>query len=218
MENRDKESGMIMIEAVYVVVIAIMIIFFSVNVAAIYHNRIVVTAVANEAASGIAEIYGCTGKEPFYAYVDESFFEGRNIYRYVNERFMEDYAEAKGKWYAGYLISTDEFTAEKNRDFSDITVKCEENGIGVQTVTVTVKRKYQVFTLLPVTFWNLVPEYEVEATGTAVCYDPIHQMNVIAFRNEIWNTIDSSTPIINVLDTILELIDKIMDHVGGKGA
>ena len=82
-EMKREEKGMVMIEAVYVVVIAVLIILFTFNVGVIYHNKLVLTSVANEAANGIAEVYGCIGKEPFYAYTSPGYFGGRNIYRYL---------------------------------------------------------------------------------------------------------------------------------------
>ncbi len=214
MGNKDGESGMIMIEAVYVVVIAIMIIFFSVNVAAIYHNRIVATAIANEAASGIAEIYGSTGKEPFYAYTNPDHFTG-NIYRYLFDGIgtLRERAQKKGKWYAAYLLFRSEYDTEQARDFSDIIVTCEKNGLGIETVNVTVNRSYKVFIVNPVSFFGLDPEYEVSVLGSAVCYDPIHQMNVISLKHEIVNAVDSSTPILRELDRLLELIKKIADFI-----
>lgn len=214
MENRDKESGMIMIEAVYVVVIAIMIIFFSVNVAAIYHNRIVVTAVANEAASGIAEIYGCTGKEPFYAYTGPDHFTS-NVYRYLSDGLttLRGTGEKKGKWYAAYLLSKTEFNTDKKEDFSNIEVACGKNDLGIETVTVTINRSYKVFIANPASFFGFDPEYEVFAVGRAVCYDPVHQINVMSLKHEIMNAVDSSTPILREVDRVLELIKKIVDFM-----
>ena len=40
MENGNEENGVVMIEAVYVVVIAVLIIFFTINVGVVYYNRL----------------------------------------------------------------------------------------------------------------------------------------------------------------------------------
>lgn len=210
----DKESGMVMIEAIYVVVIAIMIIFFTINVGVIYHNRIVVTSVANEAANGVAEVYGCTGREPFYAYTSPEYFGGRDVYRYLLEGKgnLNRTAEKKGKWYAGYLISELEFTTENKMDFSNILVDCKENEVGVQTISVTIKREYPVFVVNPASFWGLDLRYTTEATGTAVCYDLLHQMNAAAFVNEIENKVDSMTMLTSAVDTILEIANKVAGY------
>jgi hypothetical protein len=211
MENGDGESGVVMIEAVYVVVIAVLIIFFTINVGVIYHNRIITTSAANESANGVAEVYGCTGAEPFYAYVSPEYFKGRDVYRYLfdGKNKLNSTAVQKGKWYAGYLISELEFSAEHNMDFSDVTVCCEKNDIGAQTISVTIKREYPVFIINPASFWGLDPRYNVEAVGTAVCYDIIHQMNAVSFVHEIEDTADGMTALTSILDTILDIIDKL---------
>ena len=100
MYKKKCEDGMIMVEAIYVVVIAIMVVFFGFNVAVMYHNRIVLTAVADEAATSVANTYGIPGKEPFYSYMDEEDFKRWNPYRYMTygTRKFDTVVQQKGKW------------------------------------------------------------------------------------------------------------------------
>lgn len=213
---RGSEDGFIMVEAIYVVVIAIMIIFFTINIGVVYHNWIVLTAIANEAAAGVAEIYGSTSKEPFYNYTDNAFFSGKNPYRHFMfaEGELEDMAKKKAKWYASYLVYSKEFRADKNMDFSGIQVECIENtGIGMKTLAVTISREYPVFIMNPMSFWKLDPKYEVKVTGTAVCYDPIYQMNATSFKNELADRIDASSSVIKIVDNIVETVQKVKNHI-----
>lgn len=190
MERVKDEEGMIMVEAIYVVVITILIIFFAINIGIIYHNRIAVTASANEAASGVARIYSRLDKEPFYAYMDKEDFKKINPYRYLRyEGAYTDVTERKAKWYASYLVYQSEFAVQKDMAFDGVVTSCEKNAIGQQMLSVTVTRKYPVFDMNPVVFFGLDPQYEVSATGTAICYDPIYQMNQTAFVDEIQNTV-----------------------------
>ena len=201
---------MVMIEAVYLVVIAILVIFFSINVGVIYYNRIVLTSVANEAANAVAEVYGCEGKEPFYAFTASDHFIGRDIYRHfpgLKGFDLKNATEKKGKWYTSYLVHHSEFVAEKNMDFSDVTVSCEENNIGLQMVTVSIKREYPVFILNPASFFDLGLKYEVSANGNAVCYDIIHQINLMSLEKEIENKIDE-LPVLNQIDKFIEAFSK----------
>lgn len=215
MMRKSEESGVVMVEAIYVVVIAIMVIFFAINVGVVYHNRIVVTSVANEAASGVAGIYSGLYKEPFYAYTEPAVFQAIDPYRYRSGGVdaMNDEAAEWAKWYASYLVYENEFTTDKGMDFSGIEVTCAEDNIGLKTLTVTVKRKYPVFIMNPVSFFGLDPEYEVEATGTAVCYDVIHQMNSIALVDEIENKLGNNV-IMKSIDKILDIVDKVRKIFG----
>lgn len=229
-KRMDRESGVVVIEATYVVVTAVLLIFFSINVAVIYHNRIAVTAAANEAASGVAQVYGCVGKEPFYAYANPGYFRGRNVYRYLDYglEFSQDSlslrsrlntaAEEKGKWYAGYLVSHMEYSTAKKEDrmdFDGVSVHCAQNGIGILTLTVTIRREYPVFIMNPVSFFGLDPEYTVEASGTAVCYDIIHQMNAVAFTRELTKKLDPSEDISEMMNNTLDLVRKIVSALNG---
>ena len=209
-EMKKEEKGMVMVEAVYVVVIAVLIILFTFNVGVIYHNKLVLTSVANEAANGIAEVYGCIGKEPFYAYTSPGYFGGRNIYRYlITKGQLKETAEKKGKWYASYLTNELEFSAQEKLDFSDVKVECMESDFGVQEIKVSVTRKYPVFVVNPASFFDIDLEYEITAEGTAVCYDIIHQMNSMSLVKELQDNADSKFLITSSIDTILEMVYKL---------
>lgn len=209
MGREEKESGMVMIEAVYVTVIAIMLIFFVINVGVLYHNRIVVSAAADEAASAIASIYGRPERDPFYNYTDVDDFYTNNPYRYLfaGEEKYQKSAEKKAKWYASYLIYTQEFTADHKLNFEDIQVECKENELGAMSISVKAKRKYKVFVANPAAFFHLDPEYVVEAEGNAVCYDVLHQMNTTAFGNEMLKKIEKNTPL-KYIGSILDFAEK----------
>ena len=209
MYKKKYEDGMIMVEAIYVVVIAIMVVFFGFNVAVMYHNRIVLTAIADEASTSVANTYGIPGKEPFYSYMDEEDFKRWNPYRYMTygTHKFDTVVQQKGKWYTSFLISENEFQSEKNMDFSGIEVKCGKNPMsGVTQVTVSITRDYPAFVMNPVSFFGLEPVYTIKTTGTAVCYDVIHQMNTIAYMNEICEKAEKMVPILNVLSPARKII------------
>ena len=214
MKREGNEEGMIMVEAIYVVVITIVVIFFTINVGVVFHNRMVVTASANEAAASVAEVYNALDKEPFYAYMDATDFKHINPYRYLKYgKSYIDVTERKAKWYASYLTYNSEFAAQRSKNFDDIVTKCEKNKIGQQVLYVTIKRKYPMFDLNPVAFFGLDPDYEVEATGAAVCYDVIHQMNKPAFIDELQDKVADNAvghTIDNILDTV-ELVRQALE-------
>lgn len=213
-DKKNPESGIVMIEAVYVVVIAIMVIFFTINIGVIYHNRIVLTSIANEAANGVAEVYGSANKEPFYNFTEYGYFREKNVYRYfgTGKSSLDSMAERKAKWYASYLVYEHEFSVEKSMDFSGIEVTCKKNDINMQTLTVTIKRTYPVFIINPAAFWGLDPEYTIQVSGTAVCYDVIHQMNSMAFKNELTDRLDGVSTIVKIIQDLLKTIEKVKKH------
>jgi len=208
-----EDNGVVMIEAVYVVIIAIVMIFFLMNVGFVYYNRMVVTAIADEAAVSIANNYGYTWKEPFYSYMGENAFRGMDPYRHMNEAKLKKSVETKGKWYASYLLSDLEWSKEERTDFSDVTVVYGENDMGMKTVTVTIKTDYSVFSAAPSAFLGLGSDYGVEAVGVAVCYDPLYQMNTTAFVSEMEKKIVSGTAAGKIVNTLCSMVESVIEQM-----
>lgn len=207
---KKNEEGMVMIEAIYIVIIAIALIFFIFNVGAVYYNKIVISAIANETANSLATTYSVPGKDPFYMMVEEQDIITQNPYRYVT--YGHDNFEralcSKGVWYSSYLVYEQEFNTSEVLDFSGISVECRDDfGIG-KVVTVNIKRSYPAFVLYPMVFWEMDMGYELKASGKAVCYDIIHQMNGIALSHEIQNSISGQIP---ALDDIAGIINNLQD-------
>ena len=208
MSIKKEENGEIMVEAIYVVVIAIMVIFFTMNVGVVFHNRNVLSSIANEAANGIAEIYGSIGKEPFYGYTDPEYFSGRSTYRHWNKSLLKERAQEKGKWYASFLIDEKEFSAEE-MDFSGVKVICDQNSAGQDIIRVTIEKEYPVFTGAPGGIFGHELNYTIKVEGVAICYDIIHEMQGMALGKEINAKLDSLTKTSEAIKTIIELVDKI---------
>lgn len=218
MKIKKEQSGMIMVEAVYLVIITMMVVLLTANFATLYHNRIVLTSVANETANAIAEIYGNVSKEPRYAYTGPSSFYGNNVYRYINRNKLIDIAEKKGRWYGSYLLYESEFT-KRNYDadgtildsFDELNVTCEKNTLGLWEIKVTINKTYPAFLSFPAKFLGYGLEYKVKAEGKAICYDILHQMNSMSMMKEIQSKADSSFKLLDGIDKILETINTLMN-------
>lgn len=220
MKIKKEQSGMVMIEAIYVLLIAIMVVFLTANFAVLYHNRLVLTSVANETANAVAEIYGSVSKEPKYAYAGPGYFYGRDVYRHYSyrQKALELGAEKKAKWYGSYLLYESEF-ADREHDangaitdsFDDLNVTCEKNELGLWEVKVSIEKSYPVFLNFPSQFFGMNLEYAVKAEGKAICYDIIYQMNSMALVKELQNKFDSSLKLFDGIDKILETINTLMN-------
>lgn len=207
---KKNEEGMVMVEAIYIVVIAIALIFFIFNVGAVYYNKIVLSGIANEAANSLATTYSVPGKDPFYMVIEEQDIISHNPYRYLtygtygHDNF-ESVVRNKGTWYTSYLVYEQEYNTTDVMDFSGISVECDDKlGVG-KVVTVNIKRGYPAFILFPIVFWEMDQEYELQATGKAVCYDVIHQMNGIALSHEIQNSLSGLDDVAGIINNLKEI-------------
>ena len=194
----EDSSGEVVLEAMILVIIIIYAIFFTFNIASVYYNRITVAAVAQEAASGSGAVYNSEAREPFVGYVSPTYFAGRNIYRYFGTTTpaMNIETEKKARWYGSYLLYKNEFATSKQhqKGLSDqIEVSCKNNiELGCMVIQVSIEKEYPLFIANPMRFFGIDPKYTCSAVGTAVCYDPLHQMNLMALTDEFANNFNGA--------------------------
>lgn len=205
-ENLKDPSGEVVLEAMILVIIIVYAIFFTINVACIYYNRITVASVAQEAASGSAAVYNSEAREPFVGYVSPTYFEGRDVYRYfgISEPAMNVETQKKAKWYGSYLLYKNEFATSQNhqKGLSDhIETTCEKNNkLGCTVVHVSIEKEYPLFIANPMRYFGIDPKYTCTAVGTAVCYDPLHQMNLMALMDEFLKGVNGAFTVTNRLN------------------
>lgn len=206
-------SGEVVIEAMILVIIIIYAIFFTINVACIYYNRMTMAAVAQEAASGPGAVYSSEAREPFVGYVSTGYFEGRDVYRYFQfNKSMDTQTEYKAKWYGSYLLYKNEFATSHNEGLSPhVETVCEANNkLGATVIKVTIEKEYPVFIANPMKFFGLNPQYTCHATGSAVCYDPIHQINLMSLCDEFATGVNGMLSVTETMDGL--------EVKGGKAA
>lgn len=202
----EDSSGEVVVEAMILVIIIVYAIFFTINIAGIYYNRITVASIAQEAASGSGAVYNSEAREPFVGYISPGYFQGRNIYRYfgTTEPAMNLETEEKAKWYGSYLLYKNEFATSGNhtKGLSDqVETSCEKNSeLGCTVIHVSIEKEYPLFIANPMRFFGIDPKYTCSATGTAVCYDPLHQMNLMALADEFASNVTGAFTITNRLN------------------
>ena len=221
------EDGMLLIEAAYVMVVAVLVVFLAFNAGIIFYNRIVITSIANEAAASAGDVYGAVGKDPYIGYVSPDFFEGRNVYRYLRGSYgttsgdsvveldMDSAVKKKMKWYAGSMVYTKEMSFDHDvsaiADGISVDIDRSLKDVAVPIASVSITRQFRVLSLNPMAFFGFDPKYTVSAVGSAYCYDPIHQMNLISFVNTAADSFDLSK-----IDNIVKVFNKIKGMISKK--
>lgn len=224
--DKSGESGEVMVEATILVVIIICAIFMTFNFACIYYNRIVVGSVATEAASASGNVYNHSNREPFVGYIPTSFFENKrvlDVYRYwgSSNNFNESTAD-KAHWYGSYLLLKSEYSTKHDEGYSaNIETSCEKRGdLDCTVVNVTISKEYSVFVAYPLGIFGIEsPKYTCRASGSAVCYDPIHQMNVMGLYDELTGRLNDKFTVTTSLQTTEEkgfgAVGSTMDVIKG---
>lgn len=234
-EIAKDSSGEVVVEATLLVVIIILTIFFTFNVACVFYNRQVVNAVATEAAASVAASSNSESRDPFVGYVASKYFKYRDVYRYNFSDFcytkMGEQAKEKAEWYSSYFLHMYEFSERHDTGISpDITVSIEErDDLGTSVVNVVISKEYPVFVMNPMSYFGLDPTYKCVGSGTAICYDPLHQINSMALADEVAHGLNDAFVVTSTLDPIevkaghlfggvTDLVNKVRDVIGNIGA
>lgn len=207
-----RDEGVIVIEAIYIVVITIFVIMFVFDFGVLFHNRMVTAAAADEAAAAAGATYNSAARDPFTGYVPPEFFTNRKIFRYRDDN-LQNQARRKAQWYGSYLIYSDELSTEHKTDFAS-TVKAEcsyDMNLGCQVVSVNMEREYKTFFINPLQIFGIEPTYTCKATGTAVCYDPIYQLNLMQMVDQMSSDAEGMSKIGKAAGEIKSLLENICD-------
>ena len=81
MERKSREKGAIMLEAIFVMVITMLVLVWLLAVGFLYYQRYTTTVVTNDAAVKIASTYNNPSSDIIMGYVATEDVSGRNLYR-----------------------------------------------------------------------------------------------------------------------------------------
>lgn len=209
--NKD-DKGFVVIEALYIVVITIFAIMLVLDFGVLYHNRIITMAAADEAAAGAGFTYNSAARDPFTGYVPPEFFTNRKIFRHLDNN-LNVQTQKKAQWYGSYLVYKDEFSKEHDTNFAaSVSAECSKDyNLGCQIVSVNIQREYKTFFINPLSIFGIDPAYTCKATGSAVCYDPIYQMNMIQMVNQMTTDAEKMGKIGKALQESKGFFDSLYD-------
>lgn len=204
----QKQEGMIEVEAILVIYIWINIIFFLFNMGIVMYQQMNVVVSANEAAANVAETFNMLQSDPFTVRIEKNDFIKRNPYRYWDETKYENWTEIKADWYGAFRVAGNEFT-HKDISPTDGVKSTYKQKQGYRILEVEITREYDIFALNPVEAFGLNPKHSVTAIGSAVCYDPIHDMNVVALGKEVEDGLYGLSTTGSIVENAIKLIGKI---------
>ncbi len=188
MKNK-KNSGEMVIEASIVVTLTVMLITVMLCIGMVFYHQTMVSVMANQTASNIAQVYSNSLKDPFTGYIDHD-----RVYQSVSYTNMKDDAykeilERKADAFAKYRLKTSSFLAAETTSV-DVEVIQKPNELLKSQIIVTIRSKYDVPL---VGFFGQDGLINVAASGRADCVDLIEYMSgVQAFGN---GTIENVIPL-----------------------
>ena len=126
MKNK-KENGEVVVEASIVVTLVLIVITIMLYVGMILYQQTLVSVMANQTASNIAQVYGNNLKDPFTGYVDSDRVYQSITYSNMKTDAYMDVIEQKANVFAKYRLKSSRILATGNTSVEiDIVKKPNE--------------------------------------------------------------------------------------------
>lgn len=176
--NMKDEGANVVIEASFVMSIAVVMIAVLINLGFITYEHSLLQATANKTASNIANVYSSICRDPEFGYVNDSNFYKTNLYRYVTNFFTsssDDRASRKGVWYSLYNIKRNKMMKDEPKNIN-IDVEGRKGTILLNQVIVTIKSEYSV----PLSqIWGGNNKMTFTVTGRSNCIDLLDYFDTV---------------------------------------
>lgn len=172
MKNK-KESGEVVVEASIVVTLVMIVITIMLYVGMILYQQTLVSVMANQTASNIAQVYSNNLKDPFTGYVDPDRVYQTITYSNMKTDAYMDVIEQKANVFAKYRLKSSRILATGNTSV-EIDIVKKPNELLKSQIVVTIRDSYDIPLVGMFGTDGLV---EFGSIGRADCVDIIEYIN-----------------------------------------
>ncbi len=172
MKNK-RQSGEVVVEATIVVTLVMILITVMLYIGMILYQQTLVSVMANQTASNIAQIYSNNLKDPFTGYVEPNSVYQSVTYNNMKSDAYLDVVEQKANVFAQYRLKSSRILST---GISDVEVKIAKkpNELLKSQIIVTIRDSYD----MPlVGFFGTDSLVEFAAQGRADCVDILEYIN-----------------------------------------
>ncbi len=172
MKNK-RESGQVVVEASIIVSLVMIFITVLLYIGMVLYQKTLVSVMANQTASNIAQVYSNNLKDPFTGYVDPDRAYQSVTYSNMKTDAYMDVIEQKANIFAQYRLKSSRILATGNSAVEVDIVK-KPNELLKSQVVVTIKDRFDV----PLAgFFGANGIMEFSASGRADCVDILEYIN-----------------------------------------
>lgn len=189
MKNK-KESGVVVVEAAIVVTLVMILITIMLFVGITLYQQTLVSVMANQTASNIAQVYSNNLKDPFTGYINPDKVYQSVTYGNMKTDAYIDVIEKKANVFSKYRLKSSRMLANSNTTVEVELVK-KPNELLKSQVVVTIHDKVDVPL---VGMFNTNGLIEFESTGRADCVDILEYINGVEAVGDPENSNIGSLP------------------------
>ncbi len=162
-----KEKGEVMIESTIVVTFVLLFLTVLIFLGLIVYQQTLISVMANQTASNVAQLYSNELKDPFTGYIDASSLSTQKVTQKMKDEAYKNVIKQKAEWFAKYRLKKYQFLDNEGiKVETDLIAK--PNELMKSQIVVKVTADYSV----PfVQLFNSDGKFSYSATGRADCFD-----------------------------------------------
>lgn len=172
MKNK-RENGEVVVEASIVVTIVVIFISVMLYIGMILYQQSLVSMMANQTASNIAQVYSNSLRDPFTGYVDVDKVYQSVTYSNLKDDAYMDVIKQKADVFSKYRLKSSRMLANESSSV-DVQIVKKPNELLKNQIVVTIRDKYDIPL---VGFFGTDGIVEFSASGRADCVDILEYIN-----------------------------------------
>ena len=173
--KRKNENGEVVVEASIIVTVVFLFITLMLYISMVIYQQSLVSVMANQTASNLAQVYSNTIKDPFTGYIDaDSVYQSVTYSNMKTDAYL-DVINKKANAFANYRLKSSDVIEGKSTSV-DVDLVKKPNELLKSQIVVTIRDSFDV-PLLSVFDENTNSLLEVSATGRADCVDILEYLN-----------------------------------------
>jgi len=200
---KNKNQGMIMLEAVLVLAMSSVLFFMLFMITFIYYQEWTIKTIADNTAAQIAQAYKLPDSE-MNGKADKNMIVDVDPYRYfLGKNILKTKNETKAKAYV--IDSYKKASILKNLNEPIVTMELKSDSLSRRHVTVHIRGTYKV----PFQELFLQDDITYNIEGSAECLDLIDYMNTIDYIDSVTSLSLFNSKIISAINSVLHLFNHI---------
>lgn len=196
-----------MIDGMVAMLFTIMILVFLMSIGFLFYQQWIVSQVANDTATRVAQSYVYPNTDPIMGYINVEQIADVSIFRYMGDTLAEENGD-KGEKVAAWALKQSSLAYPVSDP--EISVDTKYDSLARRHVEVTITAEYEIPLGGALQYFGLDKTITYTATGEAVCMDLLDYVNTVdTFKALTGNTFGSKA--LKAVNSIVSMVDKLID-------
>ena len=202
-----EDGGSMMIDGMIAMLFTILILVFLMSIGFLFYQQWIVSQVANDTATRVAQSYVYPNTDPIMGYINVELIDNVSIFRYMGDTLAEENSE-KGEKVAAWALKQSSLAYPVSDP--EILVETKYDSLARRHVEVTVTAEYEIPLGGALQYFGLDKTITYTATGEAVCIDILDYVNTVdTFKALTGKTYGSKA--LGAVNSIISMVDKLID-------